>query len=133
LETTKSQDTIAENILKRLSNLENHPHDTIALCEEFSAGGVSEADIREARGIGFEYENVELCFSVSAACAGLVKLVQQGNSPKNDTILVNLTGADRPQTEHAMAEPQYLKAVGDSWELEDPTGPRHQSIWPTAP
>ena len=100
---------------------------------EFSAGGVSEADIREARAIGSEYENVELCFSVSAACAGLVKLVRQGNSPKNYTILVNLTGADRPQTEHDVAEPQYTKALRDSREPEDPTDPRHQSILPTAP
>ena len=31
-----------------------------------------------------------------------------------------------------VVEPQFLKAVGNRWEPEDPTDPHHQSDWPAA-
>jgi hypothetical protein len=74
----------------------------------------------------------EPCISASAAFAGLVKFVRQSNSSRNGTILVNPKGANPPQADRAVTEPQFLKAVGNRWEPEDPTDPYHQSVWPTA-
>ena len=70
--------------------------------------------------------------SASAAFAGLVKFVWQTNSSRNGTILANLTGANRPQVDRAVAEPQFLKAVGNRWEPEDSTDPRRRSVWSKA-
>ncbi len=39
LENTTAQDATAEGILERLSDLENHPRETLAPYETFAAGG----------------------------------------------------------------------------------------------
>ncbi len=39
LQDTTAQDVTAESILERLSDLENHPEETIVPYEEFEAGG----------------------------------------------------------------------------------------------
>jgi threonine synthase len=56
---------------------------------------VSEREIREARRMVEELEGVSPCFSASTAVAGLTKQIRAGRFPVEDTVLVNLTGADR--------------------------------------
>ena len=97
---------------------------------------VSEAEIREARSMVQELEGIDPCFSASAAVAGLVKLARRGELPRGDTVLVNLTGGERPHegadAAHAMV-PIWLKATANgSWEPEDPSDPHLQAVWPGA-
>lgn len=56
---------------------------------------VSEGEIREARRMVEELEGISPCFSASTAVAGLIKQVRNGVFPRKDTVMVNLTGADR--------------------------------------
>ncbi len=57
---------------------------------------VSEAEIRDARRRVEELEGVSPCYSAATALAGLIKSVRDGHFPVHDTVLVNLTGGDRP-------------------------------------
>jgi threonine synthase len=68
-----------------------------------SGGGfvsVSEDEIRDARRMVEELEGVSPCFSSSTAVAGLIKQVRSGAFPKQETVLVNLTGGDREDAPH---------------------------------
>ena len=56
---------------------------------------VTEAEIREARRMMEDLEGVSLCFSSSTAVAGLIKHARNGGVPRQETVLINLTGADR--------------------------------------
>ena len=86
---------------------------------------VSEAQIREARAMIEDYENVSPCFSASAAFAGLVRLVRENQFPVRDTVVVNLTGRDRP-ARPAAPTVRYLVRNGERWVPEDPaTDVRH--------
>jgi threonine synthase len=90
--------------------------------------GVSEADIREARCMVEELEGISPCFSASAALAGVIRLVRNGDFPLKDTVMVNLTGSDR-QPSVAPTKIHWLRAVGDEWEPEDPEDELTQTIW----
>lgn len=79
---------------------------------------VSEQQIRDARRMVEEFEGLSPCFSASAAVAGLVLLVRRGDFPSGDTVLVNLTGSDRPY----MVLPQksfWLHPSGNGWWVPD--------------
>jgi threonine synthase len=78
----------------------------------------SEAEIREARTMVLEYEGIDICYSAATAVAGLVNLVRRGGFPQSDTVLVNLTGADREPARQGLRV--YLRRVADGWEPEDP-------------
>jgi threonine synthase len=80
---------------------------------------VSEAQIREARTMIEEYENLSPCFSASAAFAGLTRLVRENRFPVTDTVVVNLTGSDRPVRPVADTV-RFLVKHGDRWVAEDP-------------
>jgi threonine synthase len=89
---------------------------------------VNEAEIRASRRMVEELEGISPCFSASAALAGLVRQVRQGTFPRNDTVLVNLTGSDRcpsqsPRTVH------WLKPSTDGWTPEDPTDQLAEALW----
>jgi threonine synthase len=88
---------------------------------------VSEAEIREARTMILELEGVDACFSASTAFAGLLKLVRKDQFPKNDTVLVNLTGGDRPRA--AASKPYWLQRSGTGWAPEDLSDPRTPVVW----
>jgi len=78
----------------------------------------TEDEIRTARSMVLEYEGIDICFSAATAMAGLVGLVRRGDFPLSDTVLVNLTGADRePNTGGRRV---YLRRVDDGWEPENP-------------
>jgi len=75
---------------------------------------VTEAEIREARRMTEELEGVSPCFSASTAVAGLIKKVRNGTFPRSETVLVNLTGGDRPRTPPA-ASVRWLHRDGSRW------------------
>jgi threonine synthase len=78
---------------------------------------VSEQEIREARAMIEQTEGISACFSASTAFAGLVKLVRQKVFPTGDTILVNLTGGDRPRSP-TPSKVHWLRDNGNGWEPE---------------
>lgn len=59
---------------------------------------VTEAEIRDARKLVEDLEGLSPCFSSSTAVAGLIKQARSGKLPLHDTVMVNLTGGDRPST-----------------------------------
>ena len=75
---------------------------------------VAEADIREARKLAEDLEGVSPCFSASTALAAVIKLVRNKTFPRNDTVLVNLTGRDRTP---APISPriQWMRQQGKDW------------------
>jgi len=83
---------------------------------------VSEAKIREARQMVNDLEGIDPCFSASTAIAGLIKAVQDGYVPPEDTVLINLTGSDREVKDDG-EEPgdiRWLYRTEDGWKAEDP-------------
>jgi hypothetical protein len=89
---------------------------------------VSEADIREARCMVEELEGIFPCFSASAALAGVIRLVRRGDFPRNDTVMVNLAGSDRPAAPPSI-KIHWLRAAGTDWEPEDPGDGLTQALW----
>jgi len=75
---------------------------------------VSEKEIRAARQMLQELEDIPACFSASTAMAGIIKLANAGKLQPDETILVNITGADRPR---GIKTPvvQWMEKVGDTW------------------
>ena len=98
---------------------------------------VSESQIREARAMAEELEGVSPCFSASTALAGLIQQVKEGSFPKDQTILVNLTGGDRAADENQSRHQdiRWLVESPDGWTPEDPereNGLKHGNA-PTQP
>jgi threonine synthase len=89
---------------------------------------VSEAEIREARSMVEDLEGISPCFSASTALAGLVRLVRRGDFPRQDTVLINLTGSDRPPAP-VPTRTHWLKASESGWEPEDPTDAVTHALW----
>lgn len=75
---------------------------------------VTEAEIREARKMVEEYEGLSPCFSASTSIAGLIKKVRSGDFPLKDTVMVNITGGDRPSPKTA-TRVHWLVRSGDRW------------------
>jgi len=85
---------------------------------------VSEAEIREARQAVEEYEGLSPCFSASAAIAGIIKLARNDNFPKNDVVMINVTGGDRATAEYP-SNIKWLNNTTNGWMPED----RYQRLW----
>jgi threonine synthase len=81
---------------------------------------VSEGEIREARKMVEELEGISPCFSASAALAGVIKRVRQDRFPRQDTVLVNLTGGDRPRSMPERVN--WLRRDGQGWIQDTPGG-----------
>jgi threonine synthase len=75
---------------------------------------VTESEIREARRLTEDLEGISPCFSASAAVAGLIKKVRSGTFPRKDSVMVNLTGGDRPRTPAAPSI-RWLRREGNRW------------------
>lgn len=93
---------------------------------EFSK--VSETEIREAQRMAEELEGVSPCFSASTALAGLIKLVRDGSFPRNDTVLVNLTGGDRDGTATNSHAHRLIQA-GNLWIPQGSNDERPIPMW----
>ena len=68
----------------------------IVLESEGDFVAASEADIRTARTQIEALEGINVCFSASAAIAGLTRFAREHPELREQVVLVNLTGADRP-------------------------------------
>jgi threonine synthase len=75
---------------------------------------VSEAQIREAKRKVEELEGISPCFAAAAALAGLAKLGSENGLDPGDTVLVNLTGGDRPPCEPTY-EARWLRRSDSGW------------------
>jgi threonine synthase len=80
---------------------------------------VGEREIRSAREQVEDLEGISPCFSASAAVAGALKLRRLGELRSEDTILVNLSGRDRPQAADAFAGGHKLRRSESGWVPED--------------
>jgi threonine synthase len=113
---------IAEAIL-RGDPTRAYPHvRRIAIESRGDFESVSETEIREARRMVEELEGLTPCFSASTAVAGLIKQIRRGIFPAEDTVLVNLTGSDRPRDEIApnRAEEVLLVKTAGCWTPQNP-------------
>ena len=83
---------------------------------------VSEKKIREARQMVNDLEGIDPCFSASTAIAGLIKAVNDGHVPPEDTVLINLTGSDREVKNEGgdSGDIRWLYRTEDGWKAEDP-------------
>jgi threonine synthase len=86
----------------------------------------TEAEIRSARTMVFEHEGIDICFASATAVAGLINLVRRGDFPQSETVLVNLTGADRAP--EPLGRRVYLRRTADGWEPEHPAGYRYAPL-----
>ena len=76
---------------------------------------VGEEEIREARLLVRSREQLDPCYTASAAVAGLIAAVHSGLVSKRDTVLVNLSGADRPQNTGGF-NGEYFARDGNDWQ-----------------
>jgi len=110
---------IAEAIL-RGNPTRAYPHVRRIVLE--SSGGfviVNEKEIREARETIENAEGLSPCFSASAAMAGVIKLRREDSFPRNDVVLVNLTGADRSEIEQS-SRIEWLERSSAGWITQAP-------------
>ena len=78
-----------------------------------------ETEIRDAQFMVQEFEGIRPCFSASTAVAGLARRVREGTIPRDDTVLINLTGRDRkPATDRGTVK--WLERSGDTWVEAEP-------------
>jgi len=89
---------------------------------------VTEQQIRDARRMVEEHEGVSPCFTASVAVAGLARQVREGRFPTGDTVLVNLTGGDRPEGP-VPSGVHWLVRTPSGWRPEDPNDPVAQQFY----
>ena len=82
---------------------------------------VTEEEIRTARRLVETLEGISPCFSASAAVAGLAQLARRGVVDGDQTVLVNLTGADRGDLPAAdrTADVHWMRRSGNEWVSDD--------------
>jgi threonine synthase len=88
----------------------------------------SESEIREARAMLEELEGLSPCFSASAALAGWIRLLRRGRVSARDTVMINLTGRDRPPSQ-GLGSVHWLVRDGNGWHPEDPGDERARRAW----
>ena len=81
---------------------------------------VSEQEIRDARRDVEAQEGVRPCFSASAAVAGLTKLARDGAIDRDAVVVINLTGADRPETHHSR-DVVWVDKTSSGWDAPPPS------------
>jgi threonine synthase len=79
---------------------------------------VSQDEIRAARRLVEECEGISPCFAAAAAVAGVARARRLERVPADHTVLVNLTGGDRPDQEPA-ADARWLERSEYGWVSED--------------
>lgn len=88
---------------------------------------VSEDEIREARRLAEDCEGLSPCFSAATALAGVIRQARKGTFDRDTTVLVNLTGGDRPSSD-AAGRSHWMVRGADGWQAEDPaTEPQWRS------
>ena len=89
----------------------------IVLESEGTFATVREIEIREARKMVEELEGIEPCFTASSAVAGVARLARSGRIPAAHTIMINLTGGDRPPQPPAR-DVHWLQRTSSGWQPE---------------
>jgi threonine synthase len=89
---------------------------------------VTENEIRQARQWVEDLEGISPCFSAATAVAGAAKLRRLGELSPEETVLVNLTGRDRPE-QPSLQGVHWLRRSDSDWVPEDPTDEFAQSLW----
>jgi threonine synthase len=79
---------------------------------------VSETEIRQARRMAEDLEGLTPCFTASVAFAGLVRMAREGQIPKGDTVLVNMTGGERPN-DKPLKNVHWLERTASGWHPAD--------------
>lgn len=82
---------------------------------------VSEREIREARTMAEDDEGISPCFAAAAALAGAIKGRARGEIDASETVMVNLTGRERPEPA-SIRNPRWLRRSDDGWVPEDQPG-----------
>jgi threonine synthase len=93
-----------------------------------SIKAVTEQEIRDARNLVEDLEELTPCFTASVATAGMIRMVKEGFISEKETILVNLTGGDRPDSA-PLKNAHWLERLGEDWELEDKNDLIGQELW----
>jgi threonine synthase len=75
---------------------------------------VTEREIREARRLVEDLEQISPCFAAAAAVAGLIRLRRRGEVPAGATVVVNLTGRDR-EGPSAIGGAEWLERSERGW------------------
>jgi len=133
-ETIRTQDLVARPTGIADAILRGNPTRAYPYVREIvlASGGtlvkVSESEIREARAMLEELEGLRPCFSASAAVAGLARRCREGALPRDDRVLVNLTGRVREPRAGERA-PVWLKQAAEQWIPEDPHEPVCTEFW----
>lgn len=78
---------------------------------------VSEGEIREAHRALHELERVPSCYAGATALAGLLQMRRNGVVAPTETVLVNVTGSDRPGTPPTAAT-RRLQRGAAGWDLD---------------
>jgi threonine synthase len=87
-----------------------------------------EAEIRQARRMVEDLEGLSPCFTASTAVAGLVRQAREGRVPRGDTVLVNLTGADRPVGK-PLRNVHWLERTASGWQPADTSDKIAAQLW----
>ena len=77
-----------------------------------------EKEIRTARRMVQELEGLDPCYTAATAVAGLVRMVGQGVVNKDDTVLLNLTGGERPPCP-PLQNLHWLERTSSGWKPTD--------------
>jgi threonine synthase len=110
---------IAKAILRGNPSLA-YPHvRTIVIESRGTFVAVSEREIRAARELVEDLEGLSPCFSASGAVAGAMKLRRLGELLPEETVLVNLSGRDRPEGAGALSGGHRLRRSENGWVPED--------------
>ena len=80
---------------------------------------VSETEIRAAKRDVEQLEGISLCFSASAAVAGMMKLAKQGGIAPDAVVVVNLTGTDRTDGKPP-EDVTWIERTADGWSAQPP-------------
>jgi len=89
---------------------------------------VSEQEIRDARRMVEELEGLSPCFTASVAVAGLVRQAKQGTIDAERTVLINLTGGDRPNA-RPRKDVHWLERTDSGWQPVDSKDSLARELW----
>jgi len=92
-----------------------------SLVVEFGGGfaAVTEREIRDARSLVEDDEGISPCFAAAAAVAGAMKARRLGMIARHETVLVNVTGGERPEADtDSSNRVLWLRRDGGCWTPE---------------
>ncbi len=78
-----------------------------------------EAQIRQARRLVEDHEGISPCFSAATAVAGLIEFVRENPSMTRSVVVINLTGADRPE-DATPAPVKWVPKIDGGWSFPSP-------------